>query len=70
MKRIRVWASLTNYNTEQVTFIEVPDDATSEQIEDEATEAAAELYSWGWEEVNFHGFNSADLTTMEDNKQK
>lgn len=52
MKRIRVWASLASVGWEQVTFIEVPDDATPEQIEDEATEAAAELYSWGWDEVD------------------
>ena len=49
MKKIMVWASLTSYNAEQVTFIEVPDDATPEQIEDEAEQAAAELYDWGWE---------------------
>ena len=49
MKKIRVWASLTSYNMEQETFITVPDDATSEQIEDEAEQAAAELYNWGWE---------------------
>ena len=52
MKKIRVWASLTSFGTEQVTFIDVPDDATPEQIEEEAEEAAAELYNWGWEEAD------------------
>ena len=64
MKRIRVWASLTNFRTEEITFIEVPDDATPEQIEDKATEAVAELYSWGWEEVNLQGFNSVSQDSI------
>ena len=50
MKRIRVWAE-TDINGSTVSAtIEVPDDATPEQIEEEAEEAAAELYNWGWEE--------------------
>ena len=51
MKKIRVWAETDIVNSTVTTEIEVPDNATPEQIEREAEEAAAELYNWGWEEV-------------------
>lgn len=49
MKKIRVWVELNCVNPTNETVIEVPDNATPEQIEREAEEAAAELYNWGWE---------------------
>ena len=51
MKKIYVWAETNRSGSCVGTYIEVPDDATTEQIEDEAMEAAAELYNFGWEEV-------------------
>ena len=51
MKKIRVWAETDRVGSFVDTIIEVEDNATTEQIEDDAQEAAYELSSWGWEEV-------------------
>lgn len=56
MRKIKVWADLNHLAIVDTmgyaeTEIEVPDDATTEQIEEMAEEAAAELYTWGWEEA-------------------
>jgi len=52
MKRYRVYACLSGYAYDADTIIELDDDATPEEIEDEAEEAAAELYSWGYEPLD------------------
>ena len=52
MKKIRVYATLTSVNAEADMILDdIPDDATTEQINDIAEEAAQELYSWNWEYV-------------------
>lgn len=51
MKKIRVWAETDMIGSEVSTIIEVEDDASPDEIEREAEEAAAELYCWGWDEA-------------------
>lgn len=49
MKKIRVWVELNCVNPINETVIEVPDDATSEQIEDAAINEVEDMICWGWE---------------------
>lgn len=49
MRKIRVWGEMNCVYAQDERVIEVPDDATSEQIEEEAEEAAADMFTWGWE---------------------
>ena len=49
MKKIRVWIEFGCVNPTAEEIIEVPDDATEKQIEEEAKAAADDYLNWGWE---------------------
>ena len=48
MKEIIVYVTTGYSDSERRRVIEVPDDATEEEIQEEALETVYELIDWGW----------------------